>query len=312
MILTVTMNPSLDKVYLVDDYQVGKVFRPKAMTATAGGKGINVTRVASILGAPVTATGLLGGSIGSIIASDVANLGVVERFVRIPGETRICINVVDEKTRTSTEILEPGPEVSEYQGSAFVESYDRLLDDCQVVVASGSLPRGLPVDFYGQLVRLAKRKGKAFILDTSGEYLKAALREAPFMIKPNQDELWQIAGENLRSLQDCASVLMRIKQQGVHLPVLTLGKDGCLAALSDGVYHFFAPPVEVVNTVGSGDSFVAGVAVALSRGVGEQEAIVLGMACGMANTQYFQTGVVSVKLVEEYKRLVMCEKLASY
>ena len=129
------------------------------------------------------------------------------------------------------------------------------------------------------------------------------------MVKPNQDELSQITGKDMSSLRNSATLLTHIREQGVHLPVLTLGKDGCLAVLSDGVYRFSAPPIKVLNAVGSGDSFVAGVAVALSRGAGEKEALALGMACGMANTQSFQTGVVSVEHVERFRQAVTYERL---
>jgi len=312
MILTVTLNPSLDKVYIVDDFEVGKVFRPKHMTATAGGKGVNVSRVAALLGAPVAATGLIGGSTGNMIARDVASRGILDRFVRIAGETRTCINVVDQKHATSTEILEPGPVVTEGEIQAFLRTYDELLDECDIVVASGSLPKGLPMDFYCELLRKARRKGKRFILDTSGAFLKEAIKETPFMIKPNKEELSQVWGETTQDVLSCASVLRSFREQGIHLPVLTMGKDGCLAALSDGVYRFSAPPIEVVNTVGSGDSFVAGVAVALSRGLEEVDAITLGMACGMANTQFLETGMISRELVDEFRSTVTFEKIANY
>ena len=312
MILTITANPSLDRVYAIDDFQVNKIFRPKTMTATAGGKGLNVSRVASMLGAAVTATGFIGGTVGSLVSADLQRHRVVDRFVRISGETRMCIAVMDEKNTTSTEILESGPMIKADEIEVFLHTYDELLDACQMVVGSGSLPRGLPTDFYSELVRRAKARQRRFILDTSGAYLAQAAKEMPFMIKPNQEELEAMVASDLAELKHCAAAEVELKEKGNELPVLTLGKGGCLAALSDGVYHFSAPPIPVVNTVGSGDSFVAGVAVGLCEGRDEHEAIRLGMACGMANTQFMETGMVSADLVQKFLPSVTAQRLATY
>ena len=310
MILTITANPSLDSVYAIDDFQVNKIFRPKAMTATAGGKGLNVSRVASILGAAVTATGFIGVR-RSLVSADMQLHRIVDRFVRISGATRMCITVMDEKNTTSTEILESGPVITADEMEVFLRTYDELLDACETVVGSGSLPRGLPADFYAELIRRAKARQRRFILDTSGAHFTQGMKETPYMVKPNQEELEAVVGSDLFELKDCVGAVMALKENGIELPVLTLGKRGCLAALSDGVYHFSAPPIPVVNTVGSGDSFVAGVAVALSQGRDEHEALMLGMACGMANTQFMETGMVSADLVRKFLPSVTARRLAA-
>jgi len=308
MILAITMNPAIDKVYAIDDFEINRVFRPKAMTATAGGKGLNVARVAHILGEPVMATGFLGGSTGQFIHKQIEEMGLIDRFVSIQGETRICINIMDEKNTTSTEVLEPGPTISQEECDLFLEQYEKMLDSCDVVTASGSLPKGVAVDFYNMLIGIAKERGKKFILDTSGDYFKHGIQAKPYMIKPNKEEFEKAMG-SLRTLNDYDVALMKLKEQGIELPVITLGKDGCIAALEDGIYRFFAPSIKVLNTVGSGDSFVAGCAVSLCRGKGAMEVVKMGMACGMANTQFFQTGMVSVELVDKFFNMIEIEKL---
>lgn len=308
MILAITMNPAIDKVYAIDDFEINRVFRPKAMTATAGGKGLNVARVAHILGEPVMATGFLGGSTGQFIHKQIEEMGLIDRFVSIQGETRICINIMDEKNTTSTEVLEPGPTISQEECDLFLEQYEKMLDSCDVVTASGSLPKGVAVDFYNMLIGIAKEQGKKFILDTSGDYFKHGIQAKPYMIKPNKEEFEKAMG-SLRTLNDYDVALMKLKEQGIELPVITLGKDGCIAALEDGIYRFFAPSIKVLNTVGSGDSFVAGCAVSLCRGKGAMEVVKMGMACGMANTQFFQTGMVSVELVDKFFNMIEIEKL---
>ena len=115
--------------------------------------------------------------------------------------------------------------------------------------------------------------------------------------------------ESLSTLHDYGAALLKLKEQGIELPIITLGKDGCIAALEDGIYRFFAPAIKVLNTVGSGDSFVAGCAVSLCRGKGAMEVVKMGMACGMANTQFFQTGMVTVELVDKFFNMIEIEKL---
>jgi len=308
VILAITMNPAIDKVYAIDDFHVSGVFRPKAMTATAGGKGLNVARVAKILGEQVMATGFIGGATGQLIHRQVQESGIISKFIPIEGESRICINIMDEKNVTSTEILEPGPIVSEREYTTFLERFEEMVETCDVVTASGSLPQGVPVDFYRNLIRIAKKRGKKFILDTSGDYFKEGIKEGPFMVKPNQDELVQVVGCAFSTKDDYVFALRLLKENGVDFPVITLGAKGCVAAFPSGeVYHFFAPPIKVVNAVGSGDSFVAGCAVALSRGAEPLEVIKLGMACGMANTQFFKTGMVSRELVEKFLESIQFE-----
>ncbi|HBG75381.1 1-phosphofructokinase family hexose kinase [Eubacteriales bacterium mix99] len=320
MILAVNMNPAMDKVYAVDDFQAGKVFRPRDMTATAGGKGLNVARVAHLLGEKVIATGLIGGSTGRQIEEEVRNGGMDSRFVPIRGESRICINIMDHRNGTSTEVLEPGPMATEGDARVFLSRYQELLEECSVVTASGSLPKGLPVDFYSTLIRLAKEKGKRFLLDTSGTFFQEGIKARPFLIKPNRDELTalQLAEPGSRRTgekaemgrKDIVKAVQAFQARGIELPVVSLGKQGCIAALEDGVYHFTTPAVDIVNTVGSGDSFIAGCAVALNRGARFREAIRFGMACGTANTQFFKTGWIEKEMVESFLPMIDCIKIA--
>lgn len=303
-ILAINLNPSIDKVYAIDDFAAGGVFRPSEMTATAGGKGLNVARVAHLLGEPVVVTGFLGGGNGRFIEEQVRKSGIAAEFVPIQGESRICIAVTDQKRHTSTEVLEPGPVISAEECQRFLDRYQQLLNDCAVVTASGSLPQGVPDDFYRKLIILATARKIRFILDSSGESLKQGVEGLPFMVKPNREEAEQLLGVQLETLEDQAGAVLMLKEKGVAIPCITLGKDGCVAALPDGIYHFYGPAIDVVSTVGSGDSFVAGCAVGFARDLAPVGAIKLGMASAMANTQFFQTGMVSPELVSRFLGMV--------
>lgn len=306
-ILAITLNPAIDKVYAIDDFEIGGVFRPRDMTATAGGKGLNVARVAHLLDEPVVATGFIGGGNGQFIQKQVLETKIEAEFVPIEGESRICINVTDTKNSVSTEILEPGPTVSLEESKQFLEYYRRCLKDSSLVTASGSLPLGIQASFYRQLIDIAAHDNIRFILDTSGSPLEQGIQSKPFMIKPNLDEARKLLQLDLATLEEQARAVILMKQSGVEMPCISLGKDGCLAGLDDGVYHFYGKPVEVVNSVGSGDSFVAGCAVGFVRNMKPIDAIKLGMAAGMANTQFFQTGMISLELVNRFYEQIQFE-----
>jgi tagatose 6-phosphate kinase len=306
-ILAITLNPAIDKVYAIDDFVIGGVFRPRDMTSTAGGKGLNVARVAHLLEEPVVATGFIGGGNGQLIQKQVHETNIAAEFVPIEGESRICINVSDTKKSVCTEILEPGPAVSVEESEQFLAHYRRLLEESSLVTASGSLPPGIQTDFYRQLIDIADHYNIRFILDTSGSSLEEGIQSKPFMIKPNLDEARQLLQLGLATLEEQAVAVLKLKERGIQMPCITLGKDGCLAGLDDGVYHFYGEPVEVVNSVGSGDSFVAGCAVGLVRNFKPVDVIRLGMAAGMANTQFFQTGMISLGLVSRFYEQIQFE-----
>jgi tagatose 6-phosphate kinase len=311
-ILTITLNPAIDKVYAVDDFTIGGVFRPRDMTATAGGKGLNVARVARLLGESVKAGGFIGGANGSFITDQVKKSGIQAEFVSITEESRICIAVMDQKKHTSTEILEPGPTVTPEECREFIEYFSLLLEDCSVVTASGSLPRGVPVDFYPKLIAIANERGIRFILDTSGDFLEQGITQLPFMIKPNLEEAERLMARSLPALEDQAGAVIALREKGIAMPCITVGKQGCVAGLRDGVYHFYGPVIEVVNTVGSGDAFLAGCAVGLARELNMPDIIKLGMASGMANTQFFETGMITLDLVNDFLAQIRFERIKEY
>lgn len=306
-ILAVNLNAAIDKVYAVDDFKVGGVFRPRDMTATAGGKGLNVARVSHLLGESVVATGFLGGGNGRFIAQKVRESGISAEFMQISGESRICIAVIDQKNNTSTEVLEAGPTIAPTECENFINHYRQLLSDCKVVTASGSLPKGTPSDFYRKLIFEAKTQNLPFILDTSGVALANGIGGLPYMIKPNQEEVEKLLSLNLVTLKEQAVAIRQLRQKGIELPCITLGKNGCIVGIDEEVYHFYGPAIEALNTVGSGDSFVAGCAVGIARNMPPIETIRLGMASGMANTQFFETGMVSLELVDNFLEQIKYE-----
>lgn len=312
MILTITMNPAIDKIYMVDNYQLGEVHRPSKTIASAGGKGLNVARVAKLIGADVAATGLLGGSNGHYIKNKVEELGIESRFVNISGDTRICINVSDPVNQKSTEVLEAGPTISEAEAKKYLNAYGGMLNDVKVVTLSGSLPKGLPSNFYTLLIDIAKAQGKKVLLDTSSVAFLEGIKALPYMIKPNADEIKEIYHQDVSTEKGLIDAIKFFKQMGIEVPIISRGKEGCIAGLKDGVYTFTNPSVDVVNTVGSGDSFVAGCAVAISRDLSQIDMVKMGIACGTTNTLFSQTGYVEQELVDQFFNQVEAIKRDNY
>ncbi len=308
MILTVTANPAVDRVYKLDSFALGKLHRPESVTVSAGGKGINVARVAKILDADVCAMGFVGGNAGRFIEDEVNKLGIKSNFTNVSGETRTNVNITD-KDGKSGEILDKGPVITEEERQSFETEFANKVKGCSIVVASGSLPEGLDSTFYCELVRTAHKAGKRIICDTSAKALSEVIKQKPFMVKPNNDELLQLFGTKPETDAELKKCLKELHNMGVCVPLVTLGADGA-AALVDGVFLKFTPPkIKAVNTVGSGDSTVGGIVAGLDRGLSVIDSIKLGMACGAANTQFEQTGFVSRELVREYYDKITVETI---
>ena len=294
MILTVTMNPSIDISYPLETLHLDTVNRVDKVSKTAGGKGLNVTRVLAEIGDPVSATGLIGGSTGQFIL-DHLDQEIGKEFFEIQGETRNCIAILHEGQQT--EILEKGPSVSEEEGQAFLDHYEALLPDVAVVAISGSLPAGLPLDYYSQLVERAKRAGKPVVLDCSGVSLEKALVAPikPTVIKPNNEELSQLLGyEVTKDLDQLKEVLQSNLFKGIDWVIVSLGADGAFAKHGDVFYKVDIPKIEVVNPVGSGDSTVAGIASALYHQEGDQALLTKANVLGMLNAQEATTGHINI------------------
>lgn len=311
MIGTITLNPSVDIRYTVEDFLIGEVTRVKEVERTAGGKGLNVSRVIRCVQESVKATGFTGGGSGSFIHRGVKDLGIIDAFVNIKGETRSCLNIISSNG-SSTELLEPGPYVESSALDVFSQVYDNMLTECQVITASGSLPLGLPENYYNDLITRANEKNVKFLLDTSGESLKEALKAKPYFIKPNHEELEVIIGKKVTSQQEIEEALDLIYQQGISFCVISMGKEGSMAIVDGQKYRVTFPSIQAVNTVGSGDSYVAGIAVSLNRGYSVEETLAFASACGTANALECQTGFVQEELVEKLKKQVKVEKLKSF
>ncbi len=292
MILRVTANAAIDKRYVVSSFGVNAVNRVKTADLSAGGKGLNVTRTARIAGADVVATGFLGGHAGRFVSEQLQVMGVKEDFVWCSGETRSCINIWDEAEHTQTEFLEPGFAVSEQEQDSLVSKFEELVSGCDVAAISGSMPAGCTSGLYRRMLVSGRKAGRKVILDTSGKTLEECLRDQPFMIKPNIDEIRMLVGRELNadSVSELLTAVDELHALGIPVVVISLGADGSVMSCEEGVFRAKVPKTDAVNTVGCGDSMVGGFCVGISEGLDMPECLRLASAVSAAAAMTRETG----------------------
>ena len=308
MILVLNLNASLDKRYEVKDMVKGKVTRARQVQNTPGGKGIHVANVITILNEECVATGLLGGKSGEFFSEKLDQYKIKHDFILIEGETRSCLAIISDDF-VQTEILEPGPEVSLNEQQDFLNKYINMLPDADIVVASGSIPGNVPVDFYRKLIEMANLQGKRFLLDTSGEPLKEGIKGKPYFIKPNRDEIEALTGRKVVTTEDAVEEIKRFQSQGIKFVIISLGASGSVAGFNGEFYKVSVPKVKALNPVGSGDAYVAGVAVSIQRGYTIEQALRFASACGTSNAMEKESGFVTESVVNELGDRIIVEKI---
>lgn len=299
MILTVTLNAAIDKRYVVDGFLEGEVNRVAKCSYTPGGKGLNVSKPAVIAGGEVVATGFVGGHAGQYIEDALKPLGITSAFYHLDGESRSCINIWDGKKEIQTEFLEPGFEVKEEEFQGFLQLFQTLIEKADVVAISGSVPKGLDGTAYQNMVKMVKDAGKKVILDTSGNLLKMGIEACPTMIKPNLDEIRMLTGKSCDSLEDMVEAAKKIHSQGVEIVAVSLGAEGSFVVSESGVYRARVPKLHAVNTVGCGDSMIAGFALGLSENLPIDEILKKASGISAASALREETGYFRMEDMEK-------------
>lgn len=283
-IVTLTLNPTIDGSSEAETVQHTHKVRTINDRYDPGGGGINVARVLTRLGADCEALYLAGGVTGPMLTGLLDRVGIRHRRLPIAGDTRISMNIHEWQSGKEYRFVPQGPELSTAEWQGCLDAIGQL--QCQWLVMSGSLPRGVPEDFYARAAHVAHKAGARVVLDTSGKALKAALDETAGtieLVKPSLGELEQMLGQTLRdpaSLQAAASAL--VARGAARLVAVSMGHEGALLASADGVLSLPAIPVEVRSAVGAGDSFVAAMTHGLAGGLSTEDAFRLGIAAGTA------------------------------
>ena len=282
-VVTLTMNPALDLSTAVDEVVPFKKLRCGAMRRDPGGGGINVARVIRRLGGNAHAVFPVGGSVGQVLARLVAGEGVTNRTVAIAGETREDFTVFETASGKQFRFVEQGPVLSEAEWRTCFDVFLEEAKGAAFAVISGSLPPGVPHEFFTLAARGLKRLGVPLALDTTGAGLKAALAEGVALVKPNQNEFAELVGlrtTDLDALAAAARDLAGRAQLGAI--ALTLAEQGAIYASRDEAFRAEAPKVEAVSTVGAGDSFLGAMIWSLIEGHAPRDAFRTAVAAGSA------------------------------
>ncbi len=295
MILCVNANAAIDKTAVVSPFRLDAIHRPQQVLALPGGKGCNVARALLLLGEKPVVTGWVGGFAGQFIEAGLQREGVQTAFVQIESESRTCLSILDPEANTMTELYEKGAEIPPDKLDALINLFRSRVGDAAAVTLSGSLPAGVPTDFYGQLIEIAHEANVPVYLDSSGAALKAGCLAKPTLIKPNQHEFAELVGVPLKSRADYISAALNVSAHFGTIVVLSLGAEGAIAADNTEVYHAQPAPIKVVSAVGSGDCLLAGVSYGLSHGFTLAESLRYGVAAGTANAMQIGAGIFSLK-----------------
>ena len=309
MIYTVTLNPALDKTVEIPGMALDTVNRITAMRTDPGGKGINVSKVIAKLGGTSVALALLGGGTGRAIADALEEMGLRCELQFVEGETRTNLKVVDPVNHTNTDLNEPGISVTSAVLDGLLDRLIGLLQTGDLVVLSGSLPKGAPGDTYYTWVARCKEAGAKVFLDADGALLAEGLRAAPDLVKPNQDALSRLGGHPLETVEALADAAGALLADGVQKVVVSMGGKGALYVTRDTVLYAEGLKVPVGSTVGAGDSVVAALAVAETQGLSLEDTVRLSTATGAANVMCSGSQAAERSVIEELMPQVVFHRL---
>jgi 6-phosphofructokinase 2 len=277
------MNPAIDKYTVAEHVTPDRKLRCESPRHDPGGGGINVSRAIRTLGGRATAVYPAGGPMGSLVQERLERENIDQRPISIRGWTRQNLVVLERSSGTQFRFGMPGPELSDRELDRCLAEVSSVCGDCTYLVVSGSLPPGAPEDFYGVVAEIARDKGSRLIVDAAGAALRRAAEVGVFLLKPNVRELGHLAGRELADEADQIRAAREIiDRNGTEAVVISLGAGGALLVTRDGNLEVRAPTVPIRSKVGAGDSMVAGITLALTRGETMEDAVRLGVAAGAA------------------------------
>ncbi|MFP5109284.1 1-phosphofructokinase [Neobacillus sp. C211] len=279
MIYTCTLNPSVDYVVHVQDFQLGELNRMSLDVKYPGGKGINVSRVLKRAGVESKALGFIGGFTGSYVEEFLNEEGISTNFIHVNGDSRINIKLKTDETET--EINGQGPEVSNDQVRQLIKQVESLQND-DVLVLAGSIPSSLPSDFYSKLTKIAKKQGAKVVVDASGKVLLDIVEQGPFFIKPNHHELGELFDVTIKTPEEAIPYGQRLLELGAENVAISMAGKGALLITKEAIYQASVPKGTVKNSVGAGDSLVAGYLADYLQKGDVVEAFRTGVATGSA------------------------------
>jgi len=304
MIITVTMNPAIDKTVDLEKFEHGGLNRLKGVISDAGGKGINVSKTIKALGQETVVTGFIGGSTGEYINQLLKREGIQSDFVTVSGETRTNIKIVEENGFV-TELNEPGPIISQSEIDVLTEKLMKYADEEALFVFAGSIPKGVDKNIYQILIEKVKERGAKVFLDADGELFVRALEAKPDIIKPNRVELEEYFQIDYRASEEkLVDMGRQLLKKGIKMVIISLGQMGALFLTDERMVKVPGLKVETHSTVGAGDAMVAAVSYGVDQKLDFMECVSLGMAASAGAVTTHGTKPPALSLIEELKTQV--------
>ncbi len=316
-ILTVTLNPALDRLIEVDNFKVGtmhRIFDEDKTKVSPGGKGINVSLYLEQLGVPSTALAILGGLTGRMLQVRLrreCNQTISTSFLYVNDETRENFTIVDRKNNTITTVNLPGPFVDEKHFNLFMKKYKALLSNTTICEIGGTIPTGIPLSIYREMVKMAKDAGALTIVNAHGEPLKYAIESVPDVIKPDLRGSKKVLGKELKTMEDYVSSAKELISLGAKMVVFSFEMKNDIVATKDWVYLFkMKGEVKSVNFMGTGDAYIAGLIYALNSGKDYFESARYAMAAAIADELTEEKNIGGIEGMEKAMSLIEMERVS--
>jgi 1-phosphofructokinase family hexose kinase len=309
-IYTITLNPAVDRELTVPVINYNQVLRSKTQNVDFGGKGFNVSRMLKALGADSTSLGFVGGKSGELLKDGLRSLGIQTDFVWISGETRTNISIKSHENDHYIKVNEPGPTITKEEQEALVEKISQLCQSGDWWIIAGSLPPGIPTDYYAQLINILQSKNAKVVFDASGKPFTTGCLAQPYLVKPNDIELHEMTGLPVDTTDQIIKAANKLQEMGIEITVVSLGDKGALLLSQNENWLAKSPPIQEKNPIGAGDSLVGGMVYALSKGYPLSEALCWGVASGAAAASLSGTAVGSYEYVENLKQQTETQRLA--
>jgi len=318
MIITVTPNPAVDKIYWVDRLKMAKETQDEFLTrarksdTSAGGKGVNISTFLSRMGVENIAMGFVGGYMGHVVVRDLRDEGVTTNFVWTTGETRTNV-IMLERGHEYVPIMidEPGPAITPEEISRFLRRYKRMLNRATWVILAGSLPPGVDADLYRVLAELATEAGARVVISAGGEELSRGMMAAPYIAKPDVREAQVADGVPLRTRDEIIDAGKRMVEAGAGIIIVSHEVTGDIAISAEGVWEMIAPEktTQFKNLVGSDDVLLGGIVHMLNKGESLEDALRFGMAAGMLSAESDEKISVDISKIEKHMETISINKI---
>ena len=303
MIRCICLNPVIDKVYFINNFTAGRLYRDNCPAVYAGGKGVNVAKVLALLGETCAIYGFIGGDSGKRLKNEITALGIQSKFIEIAGDTRTTVNIIDNQNNVETEILEFGPTVHEDELQRLLGQLQEDIAGDDIVICSGAIINGAAPSIYQTIDAICVAQAAHCFLDTYGEAFHSSLPGCYYFAKPNLKEFIEYLGiENKVDEDTLVTKAESLMAKGFENLMVSMGKSGALL-INNAVKLRARPPViSNQSSIGSGDASVAGYAAAINRGSDIEEAFRLSMACGVSNAMHREVGFIDLSEVNELKK----------